>query len=233
MKKIILLFLIQLNFFYSYSQTRIIDSELITITPKQGDSVISRKNGVYIAKYIIKNNGPDTIIRTDRYSLKLVFSNVNYNTLTSYFNKKVNPGHSDTIEVSYKMIWDTDAENASFCTNLSLSYTNFDTIESELNTVNNKSCLTVSHISKLNIENTNKEKINIFPNPFNNLLNIETIAELNTFSIEIYNLTGKCVFKEIISDKNAKFDLSSLSSGIYYIKNISAKSTFSKKLIKL
>lgn len=214
-------------------QVRNIDSELITITPKQGDSVISRKNGIYLAKYIIKNNGPDTISNNDKYSLRLIFSNVNYNPYVKYFSKNINPGFTDTLEVSYKMIWDTDASKASFCTYLTIFNPYYDTIKNESDLINNKSCLTVKHISKLENQYIDSKKLIIYPNPFNDFINFDLENNKDYKRVEIYNNSGKKIHDFELKYSNYKNDLSFLPSGIYLIKIVAEKSLLVKKLIKL
>ncbi|MCC6721148.1 MAG: T9SS type A sorting domain-containing protein [Bacteroidia bacterium] len=233
MKIIFLILFIISSSIITKGQARSIDSELITITPKQGDSVVSRKNGVYIAKYIIKNNGPDTITNNDKYSLKLVFSNVNYNSFINFFSRNINPGYTDTVDVSYKMIWDTDANNASFCTNLTIFNPYYDTIKNESDITNNISCLTVKHISKLEVNGIIQLNTLVYPNPFYDFININLGESKANNRIEFYNISGIKILNFELEYSNNKIDLSFLPSGIYLIKIVAEKSLLVKKLIKL
>jgi len=78
------------------------------------------------------------------------------------------------------------------------------------------------------IETVNDDFISIYPNPASNLLNVNTNNKVFT-NVEIVNIAGKTVRKEIISNSNCQIDISNLSSGIYFI-TISDK--FNKMTLK-
>ena len=62
----------------------------------------------------------------------------------------------------------------------------------------------------------NEIQYDVFPNPVNNILNIN-IKESNTISgITIYNLVGKEVSSIILKNGNNQLDVSKLSSGVYF-----------------
>ena len=62
----------------------------------------------------------------------------------------------------------------------------------------------------------NEIQYDVFPNPVNDILNIN-IKESNTVSgITIYNLVGKEVSSIILKNGNNQLDLSKLSSGVYF-----------------
>lgn len=58
--------------------------------------------------------------------------------------------------------------------------------------------------------------INIYPNPFKNILNIETT--LKDQPIYIYNLLGHLVYEAPIKTGISEIDLSNLSNGTYYMR---------------
>jgi len=69
--------------------------------------------------------------------------------------------------------------------------------------------------NQLNIENNFKENTYIYPNPVNNILNINTT--LNDYTVEIYTISGQLISKS----KNIRtFDFSNFNSGIYLLKLI-------------
>ena len=69
--------------------------------------------------------------------------------------------------------------------------------------------------NQLNIENNFKENTFIYPNPVNNILNINTT--LNDYTVEIYTISGQLISKS----KNIRtFDFSNFNSGIYLLKLI-------------
>ena len=69
---------------------------------------------------------------------------------------------------------------------------------------------------QINIEDVNIEKIDIFPNPTNSQLTIRN-EELGILDINIFDLMGKIVLKEQITNE-INIDISHLQSGIYFLK---------------
>lgn len=67
----------------------------------------------------------------------------------------------------------------------------------------------------LSIPEITTESLNVFPNPTTNLLNFAGVPE-NGLSIEIYDVVGKSVMRNSIS-QNSALDVSALESGIYVI----------------
>jgi photosystem II stability/assembly factor-like uncharacterized protein len=57
----------------------------------------------------------------------------------------------------------------------------------------------------------------IYPNPADNIINIEIENPINA-TIEIYNVSGKLVFSKEFDSKVEKIDISGLSGGIYFVK---------------
>lgn len=82
--------------------------------------------------------------------------------------------------------------------------------------------------STLSNQEFNNEALKIYPNPFNNIINIfvenESIASVNIFDIQ---------GRKILASSNNIIDTSSLESGIYIISiELSNKKILSKKIIK-
>lgn len=76
--------------------------------------------------------------------------------------------------------------------------------------------------------------LDVYPNPGNGIftLNLRTNKENNTLmQVQIYDITGSCVFKEIINENISNLDLSILSRGIYYIHATTKDDSFNQKLI--
>jgi Secretion system C-terminal sorting domain/Beta-propeller repeat len=87
-------------------------------------------------------------------------------------------------------------------------------------------------------EGAGKININLYPNPFNDQLTIQSdqtvFSELNASTkIEIYNSLGQLVLKEQITSQNVKMDLKNLCSGIFVLKITNHnKNIYTKKIIK-
>ncbi|MBO5848919.1 MAG: T9SS type A sorting domain-containing protein [Bacteroidales bacterium] len=71
-------------------------------------------------------------------------------------------------------------------------------------------------------------RFEIYPNPANNYLNINTTENIN--EINIYNIVGVLVYSE--KDFNNNIDLSNFSNGVYFIKINTDKGEITKKFIK-
>ncbi len=80
--------------------------------------------------------------------------------------------------------------------------------------------LTAAEVSQLHTNNSlssndfsqNNLKVSLYPNPVNDILNIET--EIKIKSVEIYNLQGQ----KVQSANNKQINVSDLSSGIYMVR---------------
>ncbi|MEO8235116.1 MAG: LamG-like jellyroll fold domain-containing protein [Flavobacterium sp.] len=71
--------------------------------------------------------------------------------------------------------------------------------------------------------NQNNLKVSLYPNPANDVLNIETDLELK--SIEIYNIQGQ----KVLSSTQKQINVSDLAAGIYMVKIQDAKNAIATK----
>jgi len=230
---LVLLFLFEINV---SGQGRFIDGQIVTITPKSGENIISRKNGSFIAKFILKNNGPDTIKPGDNYEIKITFSNINYNPFKGNFSKVLKPQEIDTVNFPLKMTWDTDVSNINFCAFLTLLASVEDSIRKETGSLvlNNKSCVIVNHISKLNITSTIPENIIIYPNPSTGIIKLKNISEYGSnIEMRIFNQAGQKVkeFNTLTLINSDFLDLSDLKKGLYFIEFKSSIGIYKGKLL--
>ena len=74
------------------------------------------------------------------------------------------------------------------------------------------------------------DKLLIYPNPSNGLINIE-LDKLNFYNISISNILAKEVYNSTISAVNTKLDLSNFDKGLYFIELNDGENIFTKKLI--
>lgn len=78
------------------------------------------------------------------------------------------------------------------------------------------------------------EKISYYPNPVEDILYVEYSAPDKNSVLEIYNAFGKKVFASRINQQvTNSFNVSKLSTGIYFLKIKSLTAIFSDKIIKL
>jgi ligand-binding sensor domain-containing protein len=76
------------------------------------------------------------------------------------------------------------------------------------------------------------ERINIFPNPANNKLNIDLPDNVSVTSIDILNLQG-CLLKiQTSANINSAIDVSHLPNGVYLLRITTEKGVLVKKLLK-
>ncbi|MFO7969730.1 MAG: T9SS type A sorting domain-containing protein [Candidatus Izemoplasmatales bacterium] len=78
--------------------------------------------------------------------------------------------------------------------------------------------------------NNDKETI-VFPNPFNN--KIQIISPYENIYIKVYDISGHYIFNKNYLSKKIELDLSDLKSGTYFLKIISKDETVVKKIIKM
>ncbi len=69
------------------------------------------------------------------------------------------------------------------------------------------------------IEEYKKRVLTIYPNPTDDIINIE-IENINNAKLEIYNVSGKLIFSKDLDSKVEKINISGFSKGIYVIKVI-------------
>lgn len=74
------------------------------------------------------------------------------------------------------------------------------------------------------------QAIKIYPNPTDDVVDIK--ADSTIRSIQVYDVQGRILISKILSEENASVDLSSYSSGIYYLKINSDNGAKTEKLIK-
>ncbi len=89
-----------------------------------------------------------------------------------------------------------------------------------------------TYITNLNNNNL-KTTINVFPNPFNPILNIEVYNKYKNAVIKVININGKIIktFKLKFGYNKIKFSGKNLSSGIYFIALDNKKDFILKKVV--
>jgi len=74
------------------------------------------------------------------------------------------------------------------------------------------------------------EIVNLYPNPANSLINIETSAK-TPFEINIMNVYGEIILKQQTVGSQYTIDVSKFESGIYFIQAVSQGKTYNHKII--
>ena len=71
--------------------------------------------------------------------------------------------------------------------------------------------------------------ISVYPNPTNNIINLDVSNAVTVKSIELYNVIGKQVIK---ANNTSTLDLSNLESGVYMLKVATDLGSITKKIIR-
>ena len=91
----------------------------------------------------------------------------------------------------------------------------------------------VNIVESLSTNNIQIENISIFPNPINNMLNVNVGSNIG-LNYSIFNITGQTIFKGKFTEFNNRVDFSDLSKGVYFLqvldKQLNKQNTY--KLIK-
>ena len=90
--------------------------------------------------------------------------------------------------------------------------------------------IVVGSNSTLSVNNSNLEKLVVFPNPANNHWILK--GSQNLIEVNVYDILGKTVISQKLDNQETILDASSLKSGIYFAKIRSNSGTDTLKLIK-
>ena len=79
-----------------------------------------------------------------------------------------------------------------------------------------------------------KRELLLYPNPVNNILNIELINDENSSitGLEIFNVAGMKVVNQTLDDSKISVGVGDIPCGIYLVKIITTSETFLRKMIK-
>ena len=130
--------------------------------------------------------------------------------------------------------WQRVSVPLSFFTGLGFSKTNF--LQYKLGTTSNLVSKIVFfdniYLSTTNLATTSFETVNVkmYPNPANNVLNID--AKSNIENVSIYNLLGQEVISESVNKQSTSLNISSLQTGVYVVKTSIDGKIASSRLIK-
>lgn len=110
-------------------------------------------------------------------------------------------------------------------------FTSIPNESNDINVMNDAFCDNISMINTGINESTAIDQIvKIFPNPFNESLNIQSDFQIKT--IELTNALGSVIQTAVVNAKNYTLQNSDLKGGIYFLKIETEKGTATKKLLK-
>lgn len=89
---------------------------------------------------------------------------------------------------------------------------------------------TINIVDNLSIDDFNQDQFSIYPNPAQNVINIESKDNLNIESVKIVDLSGKLIIEK--TQNTNQVDIVNLSNGVYIVEVASEGRIYKKKLIK-
>jgi uncharacterized repeat protein (TIGR01451 family) len=153
------------------------------------------------------------------------YTNINGNKV-EFMMKDINLAASQHGNITLKIKTKTSlvsGESVSGKANIYFDY-NFPVATNEAVTVIDGTVLST-------LESINKSDIHVYPNPTKGDVNVESDSKIK--SVEVYDAQGRIIQKQIgINAEKTKISLHTVSSGIYYLKVITEKDSFMKKVIK-
>lgn len=78
---------------------------------------------------------------------------------------------------------------------------------------------------------TNTTSVTLYPNPFNDFINVSGLK--SEFNYAIYDLNGKLIKNGESNTESTQIETKSIASGIYFLKIISENESIVKKLVKM
>ena len=75
-------------------------------------------------------------------------------------------------------------------------------------------------------------EVKLFPNPANNIVNLELSEQYQNVNIEVTSLSGQLVFQNIFaSSENIQLNVAEFETGVYFVKIVTENKTGLKKLV--
>ncbi len=138
--------------------------------------------------------------------------------------------------ITYEKIYSFKEQQKKYEYNDYTKNSNFDITYYRLKLIDINDIISFSKIITTAENNKSQTDINIYPNPFDNIINISLSSELSESSnILIQNSIGEIILNETISPielKEYKINSSNLKEGIYFISIKNSTNSWTKKIIK-
>jgi hypothetical protein len=77
----------------------------------------------------------------------------------------------------------------------------------------------------------NKEGIRVYPNPANNILNIQLSSIINKEELFITDVLGNSVYHQTLNNLTTNIDVSGFSNGVYFYQITNNKETYRGKFV--
>jgi hypothetical protein len=82
------------------------------------------------------------------------------------------------------------------------------------------------------IEWSKTDNFEIYPNPFNSILNLKNTGSLENYNVSVYSSDGKILYNAKVTSKESSINTSVFKAGIYIIQITNGKESYSYKVLK-
>ena len=232
--KYVVLFLVIFFIGKAEAQVRYSDLSLNILYPEVGHYFISPGSDSVV--FTIYNNGPDAILSSDRFSVRIILYDVKIDPLTNRsFGVNLLPGDSTTQSIIFPLKYYHHRTEIPICLTLKAwSMTNsilFSEEDSAELFKNNVQCKTVAHNRLVGVENAVTDpNITLYPNPASDKLLLKGIIRNQVLSVEVYDNLGNNIIIGSLNE-NAELDVSELAVGIYFAKISLNSKVISKRFL--
>ncbi|MCP4121498.1 MAG: T9SS type A sorting domain-containing protein, partial [Bacteroidetes bacterium] len=140
---------------------------------------------------------------------------------------------ADAAGLSYQWI-DCDNANAPIQGETGQSYTatvngNYAVIITDANCSETSDCISVMTIG---VHEAVLSDLSFYPNPVQNILNVDLSGLEENVSFDVVSLSGKVVYSQSYSNEKVRIDLSELGAGMYILNVRTDKESLTKPIIK-
>ncbi|TJY34126.1 T9SS type A sorting domain-containing protein [Pontimicrobium aquaticum] len=91
---------------------------------------------------------------------------------------------------------------------------------------------TITVVNNLGLEDLEKNKFSISPNPGRNELNLRLSKINNNTTVEVFDVLGKKIYADKIHTKTKEVNVSRWNNGVYLVRLISDEGTQTKRFVK-
>jgi hypothetical protein len=217
----LLLLVVGLSSYNCCAQSRKIDVEVKITHPSSTHTFISPSNDSL--QILISNQGPDTLIPTDRFSIQLEFGGDIPAPDYVPINRILFPGDTFHFTKHFRVNYVGDVDSFPLCiVAFSWSTQALNLIQSERNISfdDNKYCIYPNHKDSTHLgdQNVTRNPINIYPNPADDYLILSCPPSIQIHSITWFSGRGQQLLELTPATKSINLlNVSELARGTYLI----------------
>ena len=88
----------------------------------------------------------------------------------------------------------------------------------------------IIHLTNLSVKEQSLLNAQLYPNPTTGQLTVEMEG---LTEVEVYNLVGQCLLRQVVSEGTAIIDMSALQNGVYMVKVSANSGSVMQKVVKM